>query len=124
MDLGAKLKGKRVLITGASSGFGAHFARLAARSGAAVVIGARRVSRLEALAVELEALGSPLVTVVACDVASEASVTQAFETIAATGPLLDVVVNNAGIAGGAPSMEQPIAQFDAVMSTNLRGVWL
>ena len=124
MDLGAKLKGKRVLITGASSGFGAHFARLAARSGAAVVIGARRVSRLEALAVELEALGSPLVTVVACDVASEASVTQAFETIAATGPLLDVVVNNAGIAGGTPSMEQPIAQFDAVMSTNLRGVWL
>ena len=124
MDLGAKLKGKKVLITGASSGFGAHFARLAARCGAAVVISARRVSRLEALAVELQALGSPLVTVVECDVTHEASVTQAFETISATGALVDVVVNNAGIGGGAASMEQPIAQFDAVMSTNLRGVWL
>ncbi len=124
MDLGAKLKGKRVLVTGASSGLGAHFARLAARCGASVVIGARRISRLDALAAELQALGAPLVTVVELDVSSEASVGQAFDSIAASGAPLDVVVNNAGIAGAAPSMEQPIAQFDEVMSTNLRGAWL
>jgi len=124
MDLGAKLKGKRVFITGASSGFGAHFARLAARCGAAMVIGARRVARLQELASELQALGAPGVTVIECDVTSEASVRQAFETIAATGDVLDVVVNNAGLGGGGASMEQPLADFDALIATNLRGVWL
>ena len=51
MDMGAMLAGKRVLVTGASSGLGENFARLAARCKAKVVIGARRKSRLDALAV-------------------------------------------------------------------------
>jgi NAD(P)-dependent dehydrogenase (short-subunit alcohol dehydrogenase family) len=124
MDMGAMLKGRRVLITGASSGLGSHFARLAARCGAKVVIGARRKARLDALAVELRALGSPQVTVLELDVASEASVAMAFGEIAASGAALDVVVNNAGISAGAKAIEQPIAQFDEVMAVNLRGVWL
>jgi len=59
MDLGAMLTGKRVLVTGASSGLGENFARLAAGCKAKVVIGARRKARLEKLAAELQALGSP-----------------------------------------------------------------
>lgn len=124
MDLGALLKGRRVLITGASSGLGSHFARLAARCGAKVVIGARRKSRLDALGDELRTLGSPLVTVVELDVASPASVTEAFDAIAASGEALDVVVNNAGIATEGLAIDQPLAQFDEVMAINLRGVWL
>jgi NAD(P)-dependent dehydrogenase (short-subunit alcohol dehydrogenase family) len=124
MDLGAKLKGKRVLVTGASSGFGAHFAKLAARCGAEVVIGARRKARIEALAAELQALGSPLVTALDMDVASADSVAQAFETIAATGQAVDVVINNAGISNDGLAIDQPIDQFDGVMATNVRGVWL
>ncbi|OYD60243.1 UNVERIFIED_ORG: NAD(P)-dependent dehydrogenase (short-subunit alcohol dehydrogenase family) [Burkholderia sp. CF145] len=124
MDLGIKLKGRRVLITGASSGFGAHFSRLAARCGAAVVIGARRISRLEALAVELRSLGAAGVTVLELDVTNPESVTQGFDTIAATGEPIDVVVNNAGISGEGLAIDQPIAHFDEVMAINLRGVWL
>ena len=124
MDLGSRLKGKRVLITGASSGFGAHFAKLAARCGAKVVIGARRKARLEALAAELPALGAAQVTLVEMDVSSADSVVQAFETIAASGDVLDVVVNNAGISHDGRAIEQPIEEYDAVMATNLRGVWL
>jgi NAD(P)-dependent dehydrogenase (short-subunit alcohol dehydrogenase family) len=124
MDLGAMLKGRRVLITGASSGLGSHFARLAARCGAKVVIGARRKARLDALAAELQSLGSPQVNALELDVASAASVAQAFEAIAASGDALDVVVNNAGISGDGLAMEQPIEQFDEVMAINLRGVWL
>jgi NAD(P)-dependent dehydrogenase (short-subunit alcohol dehydrogenase family) len=124
MDLGAKLKGKRVLITGASSGFGAHFARLAARCGAEVVIGARRKSRLEALANELRSLGSPDVLVLDLDVTNPEAVANAFEIIAATGKLLDVVVNNAGISSDGLAIDQPVERFDEVMATNLRGVWL
>lgn len=124
MDLGAKLKGQRVLITGASSGFGAHFARLFARCGSSVVIGARRKGRLEELAAELASLGAPQATLVELDVTSAESVLRSFETIAVTGALPDVVVNNAGISGEGLAIGQPIEQYDAVMATNLRGVWL
>ncbi|WP_077034887.1 SDR family NAD(P)-dependent oxidoreductase [Pelomonas sp. KK5] len=124
MDLGAMLKDKRVLVTGASSGLGSHFARLAARCGARVVIAARRKARLDALAQELQALGSPQVLVLEMDVASEASVHGAFEAIAASGPALDVVVNNAGISAAAKAIEQTMADYDEVMAINLRGVWM
>jgi NAD(P)-dependent dehydrogenase (short-subunit alcohol dehydrogenase family) len=124
MDLGAMLRDKRILITGASSGLGSHFARLAARCGGSVVIGARRTSRLEALADELKALGARAVTVVELDVTSASSVTQAFNTISAGNAPVDVVINNAGIPGDGNAMEQPIERFDEVIATNLRGVWL
>jgi NAD(P)-dependent dehydrogenase (short-subunit alcohol dehydrogenase family) len=124
VDLGAKLKGKRVLITGASSGFGAHFARLSARCGARVVIGARRKGRLDELAGELRTLGSPAVTAIDLDVTQEASVHGAFDEIYAGGGTLDIIVNNAGIGGHGSAFEQPIEEFDKIIATNLRSVWL
>jgi NAD(P)-dependent dehydrogenase (short-subunit alcohol dehydrogenase family) len=124
MDLGALLAGKRVLVTGASSGLGSHFARLAARCKARVVIAARRKDRLDALATELQGLGAAQITAIALDVASASSVTEAFAAIDASGGPLDVVVNNAGISGDGLAMEQPVQAFDEVMATNLRGVWL
>jgi len=124
MDLGAMLKGKRVLVTGASSGLGENFARLAAGCGAKVVIAARRKARLEALAEELARLGAPQVTVLEMDVASEASVDAAFAAIDASGGLLDVVVNNAGVAGDGWALNFPTADFDALMAVNVRGAWL
>ena len=98
MDLGALLKGQRVLFTGASSGLGDHFAKLFAGCGAKVVIGARRKDKLDALAAELAQLGSPQVTAVQLDVSDADSVTCGFAEIAASGDALDVV-NNAGISG-------------------------
>src|SRR5262245_44369618 len=124
MDLAALLQGKRVLITGASSGLGSHFARVAARCKAQVVIAARRKDRLDALATELQALGSPHVTAVELDVASPQSVTDAFAAIAASGDPLDVVVNNAGVATDGLAIDQPVKDFDDVIAINLRGVWL
>src|SRR5215217_6008879 len=99
MDLAAGIRGKRVFVTGASSGLGAHFARVLAGCGAAVAIGARRRERLDALRRELDAAE------------------------AAIGPL-DVLVNNAGIADGGAALETAPEAFDRVVATNLRGVWL
>ena len=124
MDLGAMIKGKRVLVTGASSGLGAHFARLMARNGAEVVIAARRKDKLSTLAEELGTLGAANVTAVTLNVADQASVRQAFNEIAGTGLELDVVVNNAGISGDGLAIDLPIGEVDAVVGTNLRGVWL
>ena len=124
MDLGAMLAGKRVLVTGASSGLGENFARLAAGCKAKVVIGARRKARLDKLALELEKLGALQVTVLEMDVASEQSIDGAFAELDALGVTLDVVVNNAGAANDGLSLTLPAADFDALMATNVRGVWL
>lgn len=124
MNLGAMLAGKRVLVTGASSGLGENFARLAAGCKAKVVIAARRRDRLDKLAVVLAELGSPQVTVLEMDAQSEASIDEAFAAIDASGDLLDVVVNNAGVSNDGASLTLPTKDFDSLMAVNLRGVWL
>lgn len=124
MDMGAMLAGKRVLITGASSGLGENFARLAAGCKAKLVIAARRKDRLERLARELSELGAPQVTVIEMDAADEDSITAAFETIDASGDPLDVVVNNAGISFGKMALNVKTADYDMQMNVNVRAVWL
>jgi NAD(P)-dependent dehydrogenase (short-subunit alcohol dehydrogenase family) len=110
--------GKRILITGASSGFGAHFAKALAEEGADVVLAARRVEKLEDTANAVRALGRDA-TVVPMDVSDHASVEAAFTDM----PALDVVVNNAGISQEGPTENIPEDEWDRVVDTNLKGVW-
>ena len=112
------MAGKRVLVTGASSGFGAHFARVLASAGADLVLAARRVDRLEETAAAVRALGRDAV-VVPMDVADYASVTAAFEAM----PPVQVVINNAGINRISTTHEMSEDDWDAVLDTNLKGVW-
>jgi NAD(P)-dependent dehydrogenase (short-subunit alcohol dehydrogenase family) len=121
MDLGMRLKGRHVLVTGASGGLGEHFARLCAACGAAVTVGSRRVDKLDDLVEELTAAGAVEARAVALDVADEASVEAAFASLSRP---LDVLVNNAGVAGGGAAMDTPADEFDRIIGTNLRGVWL
>jgi NAD(P)-dependent dehydrogenase (short-subunit alcohol dehydrogenase family) len=113
------LAGKRVLITGASSGFGAHFAAVLADAGADLVLAARRVEKLEETAEVVRSKGRHAV-VVAMDVSDHNSVADAFSAM----PELDVVINNAGISrmGTLDSLEEE--DWDAVIDTNLKGVWM
>ncbi len=125
MDLGARLKGRHVLVTGASGGLGEHFARLCAGCGASVTVGARRRERLDALVEDLRSAGAAHARAVDLDVADEGSVQAAFAAALADGaPALDVVVNNAGIAGTGAAIETATEEFDRIIATNLRGVWL
>ena len=123
MDLGAMLRGQHVFVTGASSGLGRHFARLCARQGALVTVGARRLDRLESLVEELHRLGAAGAAAVELDVSEAASVRSALRAAAGAGPL-DVVVNNAGIGDGRPALDVPEDLYDAVVDTNLKGLWL
>ncbi len=113
------LSGKVALVTGASSGLGAHFARCLGEAGASVVLAARRADRLVSLQAELGKKGVKA-TAVDLDVQSGESIASALD---AAGPL-DVVVNNAGISIVKPALDMPEKDWDSVVDTNLRGAWL
>lgn len=112
------MTGKRVLITGASSGFGAHFAQALAERGADLVLAARRVEKLERTAERVRALGRDAV-VVPMDVTDPASVEAAFAQM----PALDVVINNAGISRDGAIDTISEEDWNMVVDTNLNGVW-
>ncbi len=118
------LDGRIVLVTGASSGLGSHMAGLFAAAGASVVLGARRVDKLEARVAELQA-GGHAAQAVAMDVTDAASIAAALDAAEAGLGLPDVVVNNAGVEPGVFTyMTLEEDDWDAVMATNLKGAWL
>ena len=117
------LKGRTLLITGASSGIGAHFAEVAAAAGAKLVLGARRTGRLDTLVAAIKAKGGEAIAV-AMDVADKASTIAAFDAAeAAFGPV-DSVIANAGMGSETPFLEHSADEFDQLMAVNLRGVFL
>ncbi|MBL9129351.1 MAG: SDR family NAD(P)-dependent oxidoreductase [Verrucomicrobiales bacterium] len=121
--MSTRLAGKWVLITGASSGFGAAGARAFAAEGSRLLLGARRVDRLEAVAAEARVAGSPEVHLHALDVGSTASV-EAFVAWARTRTdRVDVLVNNAGGAHGLESVaEGRDEDWEAMMQSNVLGL--
>ena len=114
------LQGRTALITGASSGFGEHFARLFVAHGAKVVIGARRADRLAALAEEL----GDAALAVSMDVTDEASVIAAYDAAEARFGTVDTVIANAGIAKAGRSTELSVSDISAVVETNFTGLYL
>jgi NADP-dependent 3-hydroxy acid dehydrogenase YdfG len=117
----SNIQGKVVLVTGASSGIGEGIARLLAERGANVVMGARRVDRLEALAAELTAAGGS-VRLRAVDVTDREDV-QAFADFAtAEFGRVDVIVNNAGVMPLSPLDALKVDEWDRMIDVNIRGV--
>ncbi|MEE2892851.1 MAG: SDR family oxidoreductase [Pseudomonadota bacterium] len=118
------LRGRIVLVTGASSGLGHHMAGLFAEAGARVMLAARRADKLAARVAELTAAGHGA-QALTLDVTDGASVAAAFDAAEAGGGLPDVVVNNAGVESGAFSyLELEEDAWDSVVNTNLKGAWL
>jgi NAD(P)-dependent dehydrogenase (short-subunit alcohol dehydrogenase family) len=116
------LEGKAALVTGASSGFGRHFARVLAGAGAKVALAARRLDVLKQLEAEIRGSGGQA-TAVVVDVTDRASVAKAFaDAEAALGPIA-VLVNNAGVPSGSFFTKTTEEEWRAVMSVNLDGVF-
>jgi NAD(P)-dependent dehydrogenase (short-subunit alcohol dehydrogenase family) len=113
---------KVALITGASSGLGAHGARMLAAAGAKVALGARRIDRLEELSAAI-ALADGRALPVALDVTDSESVRRAVEqTETELGPI-DILVNNAGVAVTRAALDQPEEEWQRVIDTDLSGAW-
>ena len=117
------LTGKTALITGASSGLGRHFAKLLAKCGARVAIGARRMDKLVSLAEEIRAASGEAL-MVELDVTDEASVGKAVAQVADAMVGIDILVNNAGIVVAKPALELSVTDWDMTIATNLRGAFL
>lgn len=117
------LSDRTVLVTGASSGVGQHFALALARSGARVVLAARRADRLEQVRASIEADGGCAIGV-AMDVTDERSVIAGFDAAEQAFGSVDTVVANAGLARPGAAVNLSATDFDATIDTNLRGVFL
>jgi len=118
-----QLKGRTCLITGASSGLGAHFSRTLSTAGARVVLAARRLDRVQDLAKEIRATGNEAFPV-AMDVSDEKSVIAAFDAAeTAFGPV-DTIIANAGVSAPGRSTEISIESMRSVLDTNVLGVLL
>jgi 3-hydroxy acid dehydrogenase / malonic semialdehyde reductase len=121
--MSATLNNQWVLITGASSGFGAAAAIAFAREGSRLLLGARRVDRLEAVAAEAGKAGSPAVHVHALDVASTKSVEAFFAWVRTRADRIDVLINNAGGAKGLDTVaDGKDEDWEFMMQTNVLGV--
>lgn len=117
------LNGKLALVTGASSGIGAHLSKVLARAGARVAVAARRAERLQQLVSDIQTSGGQAFAVTV-DVADANSVAAAFSIIAEQAGVVEVLINNAGVAGEPLSLEKSSPEdWDFVMNTNLRGAW-
>lgn len=117
-----RLDGRLVLVTGASSGLGTHFARLLASVGARVAVAARRADKLQSV-VDAIAQAGGQTRALSLDVTDAASVRACFDALADWGAP-DIVVNNAGVTVTRPLLDQTEEDFDHVLDTNLKGCWL
>lgn len=109
------LNGRKALVTGASAGLGAHFAKLLARNGVHVTAAARRSDKVAALCESIKKAGGSA-TPLSLDVTDAQCVSQAL-----ADKVFDIVVNNAGIAISASAFDHDAAIIDRVIDTNLKG---
>jgi len=114
------LTGEIALVTGASSGLGAQFARVLAANGAKVVLAARRVDRLESLSSEI----GKNACAVAFDAADRASYAKAFDAAEKKFGTVSLLINNAGIATGSFFVDTPAEEWDRIQAVNVDAVWL
>lgn len=113
-----RLDGRVVVITGASSGLGAHFVRTVHAVGATVVAAARRADRLATVTSDLANATS-----VCVDLAVAGDREKLVSTVLAEHGRIDVLVNNAGMSIARPAEDELLSEFRAVLELNVTAVW-
>jgi 3-oxoacyl-[acyl-carrier protein] reductase len=117
------LSGKVAIVTGGSRGIGFAIAAVLAERGAGVIVSGRDEERLKAAVKELEALGSPVVGIVA-DAARREDAERLVDAAREQWGRLDILVNNAGITRDALLVRMKDDDWDQVLDINLRGAFL
>jgi NAD(P)-dependent dehydrogenase (short-subunit alcohol dehydrogenase family) len=122
MSYSINLEGRVALVTGASSGLGAQFARTLSKAGACVVLAGRRVERLKDLRAEIEGGGGDA-HVVELDVTDLASIKSAVAHAETEVGTLDILINNSGVSTTQRLIDVTENDYDYVMDTNTRGAF-
>ncbi|WP_295997445.1 SDR family oxidoreductase [Rugamonas sp.] len=122
MGIEVNFEGKIALITGASSGLGARFAKVLAQAGAQVVLASRRTERLKELRAEIEADGGAA-HVVSLDVTDYASIKSAIAHAETEAGPIDILVNNSGVSTTQRLVDVSPDDYAFIMDTNLRGAF-
>ena len=122
MSYSIDLSGRVALITGASSGLGAQFARVLSQAGAAVVLGGRRSDRLKELRAEIEGQGGDA-HVVELDVTDLDSIKSAVAHAETEVGVLDILINNSGVSATQKILDVTPDDFDFIFDTNVRGAF-
>ena len=122
MGIEVNFEGKIALVTGASSGLGARFAKVLAAAGAQVVLAARRTDRLKELRAEIEAEGGAA-HMVQLDVTDYASIKSAIAHAEIEAGPIDILINNAGVSSSQRLLDVTPDDYADVMDTNLRGAF-
>jgi NAD(P)-dependent dehydrogenase (short-subunit alcohol dehydrogenase family) len=117
------IEGAHVLVTGGSSGLGRFFAVFLAARGARVTVGARRAEALAKTVEDIDSANGQAQSVV-MDVTVAASIETALDAAEARFGPVEIVINNAGVTATRPALQQDEADWDKVIDTNLKGVWL
>jgi gluconate 5-dehydrogenase len=117
------LSGRTALVTGGGRGLGRQLALGLAEAGADVIVASRKLASCEATATAVRALGRRG-EALACDLAKPDEIERLAEQVLAAVPRLDVLVNNAGVVWGAPTLDYPLAGWEKVFAVNVRGLWL
>ena len=108
------LTGKVAIVTGASSGFGAHMSAVLAGHGATVVAAARRLDRLQALEADNEGIHAA-----ACDVTDDNACAALVDGAMKRFGSVDILVNNAGLSDSQPAIDEPMSDFRSTIEINL-----
>ncbi|MDO8650958.1 MAG: SDR family oxidoreductase [Undibacterium sp.] len=122
MGIEVNFEGKIALVTGASSGLGARFAKILAQAGAQVVLASRRIDRLKELRAEIEAEGGAA-HVVALDVTDYASIKSAIAHAETEAGPIDILINNSGVSTTQKLVDVTPEDYAYVMDTNQRGAF-
>jgi len=117
------LTGKTAIVTGGSRGLGLEIAEGLAEAGASIVITGRRRQWLDPATDQLRRSGAAVLAVEA-DVVDEAGVQRTVDATVERFGGVDILINNAGLSWGAPSLEMPRDKWEMVIGINLTGVWL
>src|SRR5690606_4575639 len=112
------LTGRTALVTGASSGLGARFARVLAENGARVVLASRRLERLKELRAEIEA-GGGSACVVRLDVTEPEDIAGAIQEAEGEAGPIDILVNNSGVSTTQRLVDVGVEDFDFTFDTNV-----
>lgn len=122
MGIEVNFNGKVALVTGASSGLGARFAKILAEAGAQVVLAARRVERLKELRAEIESNGGAA-HIVTMDVTDHDSIKSAIAHAETEAGPIDILINNSGVSSTQRLVDVTPEDYRFVMDTNLQGAF-